>query len=101
MCDICNSPCKICNKDLPLHLGDYSTAPEEVECYCAEHLPKTDVSVFTLTEDDTYEDLPYVPRHIIYKQGWKMGIRYLTANAIEHKEINFPNVGAEFDVEER
>jgi len=100
ICDICNSPCKVCGKDLPLHLGDYNTAPEEVECYCGEHLPYNNVTIFTLLEDDTYEDLPYITRYVIYKQGWKMGIRSLTPNAIENKEINFPNVGAKFHAED-
>jgi len=100
MCDIVNSPCKICKKDLPLHLGDYKTAPEEMECYCSKHLPEKDVSIFTLLEDDTtlLED---DTGSVTFKQGWKMGIRYLTANAIENKEINFPNIGADWAVEER
>lgn len=99
MCDICNSPCKVCGKELPLHLGDYNTTPEEVECYCSEHLPENDVSIFTLLENDVYADSPHCT--ISYRQGWRMGIRYLTANAIENKEINYPNVAADWAVEER
>jgi hypothetical protein len=101
MCNIVNSPCIICDKNLPLHLGDYDTNPEEVECFCSEHIPDNDVSVFVLTEDDVYEDRPYIQRTIIFKKGWVMGIRYLTDNARTHKDKNYPNVGADWEVFER
>lgn len=92
MCDIVNSPCKICNADLPLHLGDYDTAPEEVECFCSKHIPDTNVRVFTLTEDDKYEGTVSFPK------GWVMGIRYLTDNARENREMNHPNVAANWSI---
>ena len=95
MCNIVASPCKICGKDLPLHLGDYDTEPEEVECYCSEHLPDTNVRIFTLMEDDVYEDLPYIPKSIIYPKGWVMGIRSLTENARENRDKNYPNVAGD------
>ena len=92
MCDICNSPCKVCGKDLPLHLGDYETGRGEVECFCEDHLPETDVRVFTLTEDETEERFPI---------GWKMGIRALTDNAREYKDYNYPNLAADWEIEDR
>ena len=95
MCDIVNSPCKICGADLPLHLGDFDTDPSEVSCFCAVHLPEKDVRVFTLTEEETYENLPYLPK------GWKMGIRYLTDNARKNRDMNFPNIGADWTEEDR
>jgi len=111
MCDIVNSPCKVCGADLPLHLGDYETSPEEVECYCSEHLPETDVRVFTLTENEYYDASQYawtdtghyrVKRYVLeFWEGWRMGIRALTDNAREHKEYNHPNVGADWVIEDR
>jgi len=101
MCDILNSPCKVCSADLPLHLGDYETAPEEVECYCEKHLPDSNVRVFTITKDETYEDLPHIKKTVIFEKGWKMGIRYLTENARDNKDINHPNIGVEMIKEDR
>jgi hypothetical protein len=101
MCDIYCGECKICGADLPVHLGDYDTKREEVEVFCSEHLPKKDVRVFTLLEDDVYEDLPYVPAVVCHHIGWKMGIRYLTENARENKEKNYPNIGADWETEDR
>lgn len=93
MCNIVNSPCKICGKDLPLHLGDYKTAPHEVECYCEEHIPDNNVRVFTLIEDDYF-----VVWKIDHPKGWKMGIRSLTDNAKECEECNYPNVYADYEI---
>ena len=94
MCDIVNSPCKVCGKDLPLHLGDYDTAPSEVECYCADHLPEKDVRMFTLTEDSLPYDSGMTPEFL---KGWKMGIRSLTQNAHENEDKNYPNVAADWE----
>ena len=113
MCDIVNSPCIVCKCDLPLHLGDYETAPEEVECYCQDHLPTENVRIFTLTEDEINTEYKYtwpgkgqpatrerIGETVEYSKGWKMGIRSLTDNAREFKDYNHPNVGADYTVED-
>jgi hypothetical protein len=98
MCDIVNSPCKVCGIEIPLHLGDYETSPDEVECFCGEHLPTENVRVFTLTEDD----LPYEKGgESAYKKGWVMGVRSLTPNARENEHQNHPNVAADWTIEVR
>jgi len=97
MCNCLDAPCKVCRKLLPLHLGDYATDPSEVECYCADHLPEIDVVVFTTTEPE--QMLTGLTNH--YPSGWKMGIRSLTENAKENKQINHPNVAADMSEEVR
>lgn len=101
MCDIYCGECKICHADLPMHLGDYNTGRKEVECFCSEHLPENDVRIFTITEDEIYEDLPYIKAVVLFKTGWKMGIRYLTKNARDNKEMNYPNIGVDWTIEDR
>ena len=91
----------MCGKDIPMHLGDYATKRSEVECFCVDHLPDKDVRVFTLTEDDFYEDMPYIPKVLIHPKGWKAGIRYLTENAKKNADMNEPNIGEEMDIEDR
>jgi hypothetical protein len=82
-----------------MHLGDYATKRTEVECFCAEHLPDKDVRVFTLTKDDLTDwgDL----QRVRFNKGWIMGIRYLTENARNNADGNYPNVGADWDIEDR
>ena len=92
MCNCLMMPCKVCGTLLPLHLGDWLTQPEEVECYCRSHLPKGNVTVFILTKSEKYP---------IYKIGWKMGIRYLTENAKQNRSRNYPNLGVDWTTEER
>ena len=82
-----------------MHLGDYKTARNEVEVFCSEHLPDTDVSIFTTLEDDVYDDIPYIPTTILHHKGFRMGIRYLTENARSHADMNEPNIGSDFDIE--
>ena len=101
MCDVFVKGCVVCGKDLPVHLGDYSTGRKEVVVFCSEHIPEKDVSIFTLTEDDIYEDLPYIQRVVLFHKGFVMGMRYLTENAIKNKGKNHPNIGADWVVEER
>jgi hypothetical protein len=54
-----------------------------VECFCGNHIPLVDVRVFTCDK------------------GNKMGIRALTENAVKNKEKNMPNIGTDYDVEDR
>jgi hypothetical protein len=98
MCDIVNSPCKVCGQDLPLHLGDFETDSNEVECFCAKHLPDTNVRVFTLIEDSMIEEYS---KESEFKKGWQMGIRDLTDNARKNSKMNMPNVAADYTEELR
>jgi hypothetical protein len=75
--------CALCETMLPIHLGDWSTKRNEVECFCGNHIPLVDVRVFTCDK------------------GNKMGIRALTENAVKNKEKNMPNIGTDYDVEDR
>ena len=97
MCDCYEHACKICGELLPVHLGDYQTKRHEIEVFCRSHIPKSDVRIFTITEP-TVEEINNKKRR--YKIGWKMGIRYLTENAKKNKEINHPNLGADWEIED-
>jgi hypothetical protein len=99
MCDICSLKCACCDVYLPVHLGDFDTERDEVMVFCKDHIPDHDVRVFTLLEDDLYEETE--PALILYPKGWKMGIRYLTENAEKNKDMNFPNTYNEPAIEDR
>ena len=79
MCDIYMDSCKVCGKDIPMHLGDWSTKRHEIECFCSEHIPDTNVRVFV-------------------GDGWETGIRALTENAVHYKDMNMPNVEEEYTI---
>jgi hypothetical protein len=97
MCNIINSPCIICGADLPLHLGDYDTAPEEVVCYCEQHLPTLGCRIYTLIEDDIDPEYYIDGDKIERPKGWKMGIRAITTNAFYNEDKNYPNTFAEWE----
>lgn len=97
MCNIVNSPCKICGADLPLHLGDFDTGESEIECYCEKHIPDKNARVFCLLDDDIDPEYYTHGQEIEFPKGYKMAIRSLTENAIENKDKNFPNVYADFE----
>jgi hypothetical protein len=101
VCRILDYPCKLCNKLLPLHLGDYETDPEEVEVFCQDHLPDKEVRIFTLTDTDKHTVRARYPNEDkAYPVGWKMGIRYLTDNAKENAYMNHPNLGVDWEYED-
>ena len=101
MCDILDVPCMVCGKLLPLHLGDYETDRDEVECYCQDHLPEQNVRIFTLTDTDKHTVRARYPEEDLeYPVGWQMGIRYLTDNAKENADMNHPNVGVDYETED-
>ena len=79
----CNE--KGCAKILPIHLGDYDTDPEEIEVFCEDHIPNINARVFILKEEDDE-----------YKKGWKMAIRSLTKNAQKNRDMNHPNLAADW-----
>jgi hypothetical protein len=83
MCDIYDAKCAVCGSLLPIHLGDWSTKRNEVECFCGSHIPSINVRIF------------------ITQNGWKIGIRALTENAVKNKEINMPNIEEDYDIEDK
>ena len=101
MCDMFITGCAICGAPLPIHLGDYETGRNEIEVFCLNHLPSHNVTVFTTTEDELDDNLPIKKFAQLYPEGFCMGIRYLTVNAIENKEKNVPNIASDWEVEER
>jgi len=95
MCDCYAAKCDHdgCTETLPVHLEDFDTGRDEISVYCAAHLPRTNVRVFTLTDDEDAE--------CGYPKGWRMGIRYLTDNARERADGNEPNLVAAMNKEDR
>jgi hypothetical protein len=88
MCNCYIDNCKICKSPIPIHLGDYLTKPEEIECYCKSYIPIKNVRVFTIKNSIAWNGN-------ILKRGWKIGIRCLTDNANKNKNQNFPNLGVD------
>lgn len=58
MCDCYHARCKVCGRYLPVHLGDYNTKRNEIEVFCQEHLPNTDIKIFTLSEASSNNHVP-------------------------------------------
>ena len=96
MCDICSLKCVHCDVRLPVHLGDYDTDRDEILVFCKDHLPEYDVRIYTLVEDEVTEY-----GNLEFPKGWKMGIRTLTYNAEQNKDVNYPNTCADWDIEDR
>lgn len=94
ICDCYNAKCKVCGTDLPVHLGDWLTKRDEIECYCKLHLPEENVRVFELKESYIFRNDK--GRQIRLKIGWKMGIRDITDNARKNKLVNTPNLGVDY-----
>jgi len=99
MCDCYTTGCKICGVLLPVHLGDYMTKRGEIEVFCRQHLPIENVRIFRKLGTKIHHDSTINSRK--YKPGWMMGIRPLTENAIKHKNLNNPNIGADFEITDR
>jgi len=73
----------VCGKGLPIHLRDWDTKRNEIDVFCSDHIPDTRVRVFTIQDDRNIPD------------GTKIGIRYLTDNAWEQADGNYPNTGGD------
>lgn len=98
MCDIYFAPCKVCGRIIPMHLGDYETERNEVDVFCSEHIPLNDVTVWNCKELWFSEKkLEY----FICGNPIRIGIRYLTGNAVDNKDMNNPNYGEAEIIEER
>ena len=62
-----------------MHLGDYKTKRNEIEVFCTEHIPSTNVRVFTLVAETSQG----------FTKGYSIGVRYLTDNARQNARQNF------------
>ena len=40
MCDIYTAKCRVCGKEIEMHLGNWNTKRSEVRVYCGAHLEK-------------------------------------------------------------
>jgi len=101
MCDCYWTYCKECKEVLPVHIGDFCMPREDIEVYCANHLPEKDVVVYELIEDAYYreEEFEILEGHI---PGWKMGVRYLKEPPQKYGlSATEPNIGAEHIAEVR
>jgi hypothetical protein len=92
----------VCGEKLPVHLGDYETGRDEVEVFCEKHIPENNCRIFTLTENEYIDIGSYcggyeVKKYVLeFWEGWQMAMRYLTDNAQKNKEMNHPNIGADW-----
>ncbi len=81
MCNCYDHKCKECEAEIPIHLADFATDPEEIEVFCHRHIPKTDVRIFKLRKKECG-----------FPRGSLIGIRSLTQNAKENEDGNEPNM---------
>jgi len=96
MCDTGYKKCSgnNCKERLPFHLVDFDTDKKEIKVFCEKHLPNKNVRIFLITKMYEYEwndDWTKETKTRNELMGKKMGMRYLTRNAIRHKEGNYPN----------
>jgi len=100
MCDCYSHKCKLCDKQLSVHLGDFETGRDEIEVFCSDHIPNENVAVFTITEVYADEMGCFSDEDEVYI-GWKMGIRPLTEKAKYYtiEGYNHPNLASEYTTE--
>lgn len=84
MCDIYVAECKVCGKEIDMHLGDYDTDRDEVEVYCYKHRGiKTEGVLWRVGKGGGGG----------FKVGDKFWVIPLTENARNNRHHNHPNVG--------
>ncbi len=103
MCDCYYKSCEVCKKKfIPVHIADFCMPRDEVRIYCNKHIPKKDVVIHKLIEDESYYAQELFPqkkkrrKYIEHRAGWKMGVRYLKRppKAYGYTAVT-PNVGCE------
>ena len=85
-----------------MHIADFCMPRDDVYIYCKKHIPKKDVVIHKLIEDESYYAEEIFPqkkkkrKYIGYRAGWKMGVRYLKRppKAYGYTAVT-PNVGCE------
>lgn len=78
MCDCYYHKCKDCEKEIPIHLGDFVTRRDEIEVFCNDHIPDKDVRVFIMRKPEKDEIVGRFPK------GYMIGIRDITEKAINN-----------------
>ena len=87
MCDCYTARCKNCNREIPMHLGDYATARDEIEVFCTTCLPAdlSDGALWLWADRDGDDiDAPIGPLSLCF-------MRNLTSNAAACWDGNHPN----------
>lgn len=92
MCDCYEHPCLACNKEIPMHIGDFAVARNEIAVIhgkCLEQMnPRPDRFVmWEILEIDETES-----RVCGLSVGDRIAVVPLTEDAIETYEDNHPNV---------
>lgn len=84
MCDCYYKKCEVCKKRfIPVHIADFCMSRDDVRIYCNKHIPKKDVVIHKLIEDESYYAQEFFPqekkkrKYIGHRAGWEMGVRYL------------------------
>ena len=103
MCDCYYKRCEVCKKGfIPVHIADFCMPRDDVYIYCKKHIPKKDVVIHKLIEDESYYAKEIFPkrkkkrRYIEHRAGWKMGVRYLKRPPIAYGYTAVtPNIGCE------
>lgn len=103
MCDCYYKRCEVCKKGLiPVHIADFCMPRDEVGIYCQGHIPKKDVVIHRLIEDESYSAEEIFPQkakrreYIEHRIGWSMGVRYFKKPPKEYGYTAVgPNVGCE------
>lgn len=87
MCYIYCAECKVCNKPIEMHLGDYDTDENEIEVFCSEHIPESNIVVWSDNKGmSTHGEWEIKEFSTLY------GVRALTDNARKNKDKNHPNI---------
>lgn len=65
-----------------MHIADYCMPRDDIQVYCQKHIPKKDVVVHKLIEDEDYQGWEVFPkkkkgRWFGRRAGWSMAVRYL------------------------
>ncbi len=65
-----------------MHIADFCIPRDDVRIYCKRHIPKKDVVIHKLIEDESYYAEEFFSqkkkrrKYIEHRAGWKMGVRY-------------------------
>ncbi len=95
MCNCYFHKCEECDKEVPIHIGDFRYPPENLNVWCKEHLPRKKVTIFTLAED---EELWPGEKHTEYPKDWKCAIRLCNGDTEPEADDVCPNLSAPYEI---
>ena len=61
--------CEGCDKEVPVHLADGAMEKSDIRVFCSKHIPRDDVVVFRLLENDPVD-------YAHFRKGSRLGFRY-------------------------